>query len=65
MKHHTIQCYRVSTVAAALVAALLLAAVVHGAGQTASPAARRAAPPESVRLYVFDCGTIEGADMGR
>jgi N-acyl homoserine lactone hydrolase len=49
----------------ALVAALLLAVVAHGAGQSASSAARRAAPPESVRLYVFDCGTLEGADMGR
>jgi len=48
----------------ALVATVLLAAVVHGAGQTAS-AARRATPPESVRLYVFDCGTLEGADVGR
>ena len=46
-----------------LVATLLFAAVAHGAGQ--SPAARRAGPPESVRLYVFDCGTLEGADVGR
>ena len=49
----------------AFVATLLLAAVVHGAGQSAPPGARRAGPPESVRLYVFDCGTLEGADMGR
>ena len=49
----------------ALAATLLLAAAVHGAGQSASSAARRAGPPESVRLYVFDCGTLEGADMGR
>jgi len=48
----------------ALLATLLLAAVVHGAGQSAS-AARRVTPPESVRLYVFDCGTLEGADVGR
>ena len=44
---------------------MLLAVVVHGAGQSASSAVRRAVPPESVRLYVFDCGTLEGADMGR
>ncbi len=64
MKRHTIRCDGVPLAVVALVAMLLLAAVVHGAGQSAS-AARRAAPPESVRLYVFDCGTLEGADVGR
>ena len=49
----------------ALIATLLLAAVVHGTGQRASSAAPRTGAPESVRLYVFDCGTLEGADMGR
>lgn len=55
---------RARAAAVTLVATLLLAAVVHGAGQTASPV-RRAGPPDSVRLYVFDCGTLERADMGR
>ena len=36
-----------------------------GQDRARSPAARRAGPPESVRLYVFDCGTLERADMGR
>src|SRR5262245_32678602 len=48
-----------------LVGTLLLAATVHGAGQSVAPGTRRAEPPQSVRLYVFDCGTLEGADMGR
>jgi N-acyl homoserine lactone hydrolase len=66
MKRDTIRSDRVPAAVAALVATLLLAAVVHGAGQSgASSAARRAGPPESVRLYVFDCGTLEGADVGR
>ena len=59
------RCGLVPAAVVALVAALLFAAVVHGAGQSASSAARRAGPPESVRLYVFDCGTLERADMGR
>ncbi len=46
-------------------AVLLLGVVAHGAGQSAVSGARRAGPPESVRLYVFDCGTLERADMGR
>jgi glyoxylase-like metal-dependent hydrolase (beta-lactamase superfamily II) len=49
----------------ALVATLLLAVAADGAGQSAPSGARRAGPPESVRLYVLDCGTLEGADMGR
>ncbi len=48
------------SVMAALVAALVFAAVAHGAGQTAPSPGRRAKPPRSVRLYVFDCGTQRG-----
>jgi glyoxylase-like metal-dependent hydrolase (beta-lactamase superfamily II) len=38
----------------------------HGAEQTAPSAEYRAPPaPPSVRLYVFDCGTLHIADLGR
>jgi glyoxylase-like metal-dependent hydrolase (beta-lactamase superfamily II) len=50
---------------ATLVAALVFAAVPHGAGQTAPSSRRHAQPPRSVRLYVFDCGTLHIADTGR
>ena len=48
-----------------LVAALGFAAVARGAGQTVPSPERRAPPPPSVRLYVFDCGTLHIADLGR
>jgi N-acyl homoserine lactone hydrolase len=51
---------------ARLVAALLFAAAACGAGQTAPSSERHApSPPLSVRLYVFDCGTLHIADTGR
>src|SRR5438046_1169071 len=50
------------SVVAALVTGLICSAVVCEAGQT-SPARRRT--PQSVRLYVFDCGTLHIADNGR
>ncbi len=53
------------SVMAALVAALVFAAVARGAGQTAPSPGHRAKPPRSVRLYVFDCGTLHIADTGR
>lgn len=53
------------SVATAVVAAAAFAAAVCGAGQTAPPSGRRAQPPRSVRLYVFDCGTLHIADTGR
>jgi glyoxylase-like metal-dependent hydrolase (beta-lactamase superfamily II) len=37
-----------------------------GAGGQASPSPRRPVPrPRSVKLYVFDCGTLDIADLGR
>src|ERR1700675_2126600 len=50
---------------AAFVAALVFAVVARGAGGTAPSPEHRAHPPRSVRLYVFDCGTLHIADTGR
>jgi N-acyl homoserine lactone hydrolase len=48
------------------VAALLFAIQVSGNSQAASSPKHRAPPPTlSVRLYVFDCGTLHVADVGR
>jgi glyoxylase-like metal-dependent hydrolase (beta-lactamase superfamily II) len=44
------------------IAALLTALVVQGAGQAGGAGAK---PPATVRLYVFDCGALEGLDVGR
>ena len=49
----------------AIVAVLVIGVLGHGAGQTVSSPRRRAEPPRSVRLYVFDCGTLENMDAGR
>src|ERR1700682_166063 len=46
-------------------AALLFSAQTRGGGQTTSSAQSKAQPPRSVRLYVFDCGDLHNADMGR
>jgi N-acyl homoserine lactone hydrolase len=45
--------------------ALLFAAQTRVAGQASSSAPHKAARPSSVRLYVFDCGVLHNADMGR
>jgi N-acyl homoserine lactone hydrolase len=50
---------------AAASAALLFAGQTKGGGQTSPPAQHKAQPPHSVRLYVFDCGVLHNADMGR
>jgi glyoxylase-like metal-dependent hydrolase (beta-lactamase superfamily II) len=50
---------------AAAAAALLLAAQTKVAGQNAPSAQHKAQPPRSVRLYIFDCGVLHNADMGR
>jgi glyoxylase-like metal-dependent hydrolase (beta-lactamase superfamily II) len=50
---------------AALIAALLFVTFPRAAGQTDPSPARHAQPPRSLRLYVFDCGTIHVADLSR
>jgi N-acyl homoserine lactone hydrolase len=50
---------------AATAAALLFAAQANLSGQTTPSAVRKAKTPRSVRLYVFDCGVLHNADMGR
>jgi N-acyl homoserine lactone hydrolase len=45
--------------------ALLFAAHTRVAGQASSSAPQKAARPSSMRLYVFDCGVLHNADMGR
>ena len=49
--------------AAAAILVTLLAACSQSNAQT--PAAHKAQAPRSVRLYVFDCGVLHNADMGR
>ena len=50
---------------AAATSALVLAAHAGGDGQATPSAPQNAETPHSVRLYVFDCGTLHIADMGR
>src|SRR5260370_6896949 len=50
---------------ATLIAALVFAAVPRAAAQTEPSPTRRAQPPLSLRLYVFDCGTIHPTDLAR
>jgi glyoxylase-like metal-dependent hydrolase (beta-lactamase superfamily II) len=52
-------------VMAAVVAVLVFAVLANGAGKTGSSPGHRAKPPQSVRLYVFDCGSLEDMDTGR
>ena len=60
MKHNTIR-----LLLAATAAALLFAGQTRGGGQTNPSTQHKAQPPRSVRLYVFDCGVLHNADMGR
>jgi glyoxylase-like metal-dependent hydrolase (beta-lactamase superfamily II) len=50
---------------AGLAALLMCAAFGCGWAQTGRPSEDYAAPPVSLRLYVFDCGTLHIADTGR
>ena len=59
MKNHLIRFL------ATAAAAFLLMAPFRVTAQTVPSAARKAKPPRSVRLYVFDCGVLHNADMGR
>src|SRR5579863_7033701 len=45
--------------------ALFSASQFNAAAQTTPSAPRKVQPPRSVRLYVFDCGVLHNADMGR
>jgi N-acyl homoserine lactone hydrolase len=48
------------------IAAVAFALHASGIGQATSPTTHRAPhPPPTVRLYVFDCGTLLVADLGR
>jgi len=49
----------------AAAAAFLFAAHTRVTAQTAPSAQHKAQTPRSVRLYVFDCGVLHNADMGR
>jgi N-acyl homoserine lactone hydrolase len=60
MKHNTIR-----LLLAAAAAALLFAAQTRGGAQSTPSAQHKPQPPRSVRLYVFDCGVLHNADMGR
>ena len=60
MKRNTIRLFL-----AAAAAALLFTAQTRGGGQTTPSAQHKAQPPRSVKLYVFDCGVLHNADMGR
>jgi N-acyl homoserine lactone hydrolase len=60
MKRNTIRLF-----VAGAAMALLFAAQTRGGGQATPSAQHKAQPPRSVRLYVFDCGVLHNADMGR
>jgi N-acyl homoserine lactone hydrolase len=49
----------------ATAAALIFAARTSVPAQTSPSAQHKAQPPRSTRLYVFDCGVLHNADMGR
>jgi N-acyl homoserine lactone hydrolase len=51
--------------AMAIAATCLFAAQTRLGAQTAPSPQHKAQPPKSVRLYVFDCGVLHNADMGR
>jgi N-acyl homoserine lactone hydrolase len=50
---------------ATLIAALVLATLPRAAAQPDPSPTHRAQSPRSLRLYVFDCGTIHVADLSR
>jgi glyoxylase-like metal-dependent hydrolase (beta-lactamase superfamily II) len=50
---------------ATLIVALVFAALPSAAAQTDPSPTHRAPSPRSLRLYVFDCGTIHVADLSR
>jgi glyoxylase-like metal-dependent hydrolase (beta-lactamase superfamily II) len=60
MEHRSAQ-----SVIVAVITALMLIALRGDAAQTTPAPESRAEPPQSVRLYVFDCGTLHIPDIGR
>ena len=54
---------RISVLACAV--ALIFAARTSVPAQTSPSSQHKAQPPRSTRLYVFDCGVLHNADMGR
>ncbi|MBZ5662806.1 MAG: N-acyl homoserine lactonase family protein [Acidobacteriia bacterium] len=50
---------------AATAAAILFTAPMRSGAQAAPASPRKAKAPTSLRLYVFDCGVLHNADMGR
>src|SRR6202790_5518997 len=60
MEHNTIRLFL-----AAAAVTFICAAQTRGGGHTSPSAQHKAHPPRSVRLYVFDCGVLHNADMGR
>jgi N-acyl homoserine lactone hydrolase len=50
---------------ATLIVALIFATLPRAAGQAEPSPTHRAQAPRSVRLYVFDCGSIHVADLSR
>src|SRR5262245_66158929 len=53
------------SVIVAIITTLMLVALRGVAAQTTPASERRAEPPQSVRLYVFDCGTLHIPDVER
>jgi N-acyl homoserine lactone hydrolase len=49
----------------AATAVLIFAAQTNLSGQTTRSPQRKAQPPRTVRLYVFDCGVLHNPDMAR
>jgi glyoxylase-like metal-dependent hydrolase (beta-lactamase superfamily II) len=60
MKRNTLRLFLV-----AATAAFLFAAQTNGGGPGTPSVQHKAQAPRSVRLYVFDCGVLHNADMGR
>jgi N-acyl homoserine lactone hydrolase len=65
MERNAPRSHNIPKVMAAVVAALALAVLALAAGQAGSSPGRHPKPPQSVRLYVFDGGTLENMDPGR
>jgi glyoxylase-like metal-dependent hydrolase (beta-lactamase superfamily II) len=65
MEPKAFRSHNVPKAMAAAVVALVLAVLAYAAGQAGSSPGRHPKTPQSVRLYVFDGGTLENMDPGR